>query len=245
MASFDFDQVFGEDYLHFYDSILTEERSRDEADLIAGLLDLAPGMRVLDIPCGFGRIAARLAALGCAVVGVDASTTFLDVARRDGGAVDYRQADVRTFAADAEYDRIVNWFTSFGYFDDETDRGLLAAWHRALRPGGKLLIDHPNRQHLFRLLDASLGCAIALIDHGDDLLIDRTTFDAATSRTNTERISVRGGTVRRYRFSVRTFAFTELRTWLLDAGFRHVEGFGGDAEPFELDSTRMIAVATA
>ena len=36
-----------------------------------------------------------------------------------------RRADVREFAPEAEFDRIVSWFTSFGYFDEATDRALL------------------------------------------------------------------------------------------------------------------------
>jgi SAM-dependent methyltransferase len=64
---FDFEQVFGDDYLHFSAVQLTDERADREADLIARLLELAPGTRVLDIPCGHGRVAslrnAGLAAL--------------------------------------------------------------------------------------------------------------------------------------------------------------------------------------
>ena len=242
MPAFDFDDVFGDDYLHFYERLLTDERSGQEAALIASLLGLAPGMRVLDIACGYGRIANRLAAMGCEVVAVDRSERFLEVARRGGQPVDFRRADVREFAPEAEFDRIVSWFTSFGYFDEATDRALLAAWRHALRPGGRLLIDQPNRQRLLQRL-ATGGPAVALTERGDDLLIDRTTFDAASGRAETVRISVRDGRVRRYRFSVRTFAFTELRGWLLDAGFRDVAAYDGNGEEFALDSGRMIVVA--
>jgi SAM-dependent methyltransferase len=243
---FDFEQVFGDDYLHFSAAQLTDERTDLEVDVIVRLLDLAPGMRVLDIPCGYGRIANRLAARGCDGVGVDSSEAFLDLARREGGRVDYRRADMRDFTAEAEFDRVVNWFTSFGYFDDATDRAILAGWRRALRPGGRLLVDVQNRQHLFRLVTASRqGRAVALTERGDDLLLDATTFDPATARTRTERISVRDGRVRRYHFSVRTFASTELRDWLLEAAFTAVEGFDDRGEPLGLDSGHMIVVATA
>lgn len=50
--------------------------------------------------------------------------------------------------------------------------------------------------------------------------------------------------MRRYLFSVRTFAFTELRDWLLDAGFAHVAGYGLEGEPLTLGSRRMIVVAS-
>ena len=244
MPAFDFDQVFGDDYLHFYEAMLTEERSRRELDLIARLLELAPGMRVLDMPCGHGRIANGLAELGCEVVGVDATARFLEVARGAGQPVDYRRGDMRDPPPGGGFDRIVNWFTSFGYFDDATDRRILAGWRGALRPGGRLLIDQPSRQHLFRLF-AATGHGVALVERGDDLLIDRTTYDADSGRTQTERISVRDGRVRRYRFSVRTWDLNELRGWLLDAGFRDVTAYGGDGGPFDLSSRRMVVVAGA
>ncbi len=63
--------LFDEDYLYFYDEVLGAERSDADAAVIAQLLGLEPGMRVLDVPCGEGRIAGRLAARGCEVVGVD------------------------------------------------------------------------------------------------------------------------------------------------------------------------------
>jgi len=245
VSDFDFDEVFGDDYLHFYETMLTDERSRRELDQIVRMLDLAPGMRVLDVPCGHGRIANGLAAMGCEVVGIDANPAFLEVARRAGRHVDYRLADMRDpIPDDGGFDRIVNWFTSFGYFDDATDRRILAGWRRALRPGGRLLIDQPSRPHLFRLFVAG-GHGVALVERGDDLLIDRTTYDAESGRTETERISVRDGRVRRYRFSVRTFDLNELRGWLLEAGFRDVAAYGEDGGSFGLASRRMRVVAGA
>jgi hypothetical protein len=107
------------------------------------------------------------------------------------------------------------------------------------------VIDHQNRQRLLAVMAAVGGQALVLKELADDLLIDRTTFDVETGRTNTERISVRDGCVRRYWFSVRTFAFTELRDWLLDAGFVDVDGYGAEGEPLALGSRRMITVATA
>ena len=246
MARFDFDEVFGDDYLHFSESLIPVAQSDRDAELIARLLDLRPGMRVLDVPCGHGRIANRLARLGCPVVGLDRSPAFLEVARRDGAGVDYRLGDMREDTPAGPFDAVVNWFTSFGYFDEATDRAILAGWRRALRAGGRLLVDVQNRQNLLRIIAASRqGRAVGLTERGDDLLLDVTSFDPATARTHTERISVRDGRVRRYRFSVRTFAFTELRDWLLEAGFSGVEGFDERGEPPGLDSGRMILVATA
>jgi SAM-dependent methyltransferase len=79
-------------------------------------------MEVLDLACGHGRIANRLAARGARVTGLDATPLFLDLARRDANArgvdVDYLEGDMRTLPWTGRFDRVVNWFTAFGYFDD-------------------------------------------------------------------------------------------------------------------------------
>ena len=120
---FDFDEAFDEDYLYFYETILTPERSDADAALIARLLELEPGSRVLDVACGHGRIANRLAARGCEVTGIDRTPYFLELARADaaerGVAVEYVEGDMRALPWRDRFDCVVCWFTSWGYFADE------------------------------------------------------------------------------------------------------------------------------
>lgn len=141
---FDVEDVFDDDYLYFYGDRLAQIAD-DQADLIWRLLELESGMDVLDVPCGHGRITNRLAARGCCVTGLDATPRFLDLARRDaaerGVEVTYVHADMRALEWTGTFDRAVNWFSSFGYFTDEENHQVLAEAHRALRPGGRLLIE--------------------------------------------------------------------------------------------------------
>jgi SAM-dependent methyltransferase len=248
---FDFEGVFDEDYLYFYEDLLTPERSDRDAELIVRLLGLSPRERVLDAPCGHGRIAIRLAGGGCIVTGLDASELFLNRARADAAAagveVDWVHGDLRGLTWRGEFDAIVNWFTSFGYFDDETNRAVLAGFHRALRPGGRLVIEHLNRDRIIRNLPEASMLPRTLLVHerGDDLMTDTVAFDAVAGSTRTVRTIVRGGRVRKAVFTVRVLTFPELREWLLGAGFTRVEAFGADGEPFSLHSARMVAVAHA
>ena len=239
---FDFEDVFDEDYLYFYADVLDDERSEQDVEIVWRLLELEPGLELLDLACGHGRIANRLAARGARVTGLDASPLFLDLARRDaadrGVEVEYVQGDMRSLPWTERFDRILIWFTSFGYFADDDNRRVLAEAHRALGPGGLLAVENNHLPGLMRV-----ALPVRLADRDGNLMIDRGGYDPLTGRMPTERIVIRDGRVRRFEFSVRLFTFTELRGWLAEAGFDRIEGYGMEGEPLTTESRRMITVA--
>ncbi len=238
---FDTDEIFDEDYLYFFAEGL-EEHSDADAELVWRLLELEPGMEVLDLACGHGRIANRLAERGARVRGLDRTPLFLDVARRDaaerGVEVEYLEGDMRELPWEERFDRVVSWFTSFGYFDDEANRGVLGGVHAALRPGGALLVECNN---LAELLPRWLPATV--LEKGDDIVIDHHVFEPITGRADTRRTVVRDGRVRRFAFSVRMFVAAELGEWLREAGFDEVRFSDGAGEPLTAGGRRMIAVA--
>ena len=81
--TFDLEGTFGDDYLYFYEESIDDAHSDADAAEILGLLGLPPGSRILDAPCGHGRIARRLAAAGMEVTGVDLTPSYLEQARAD------------------------------------------------------------------------------------------------------------------------------------------------------------------
>jgi SAM-dependent methyltransferase len=235
--------VFGEDYLYFYESWLDDELSDRQAELVWRVLELEDGSEVLDVPCGHGRIANRLAARGARVTGLDADAFFLERARADAAArgveVEYVQGDMRELPWQERFDGVVNWFTSFGYFDDEGNRAWLETVRRTLKPGGRLALDVHSRDVFMR----NRGDA-HVVERDGDLIVDRHSFDVETGREQTERWIIRGGKVRNTVYSVRFYTYTELRDLLLAAGFSGVRAVGHDEQPLTLDTRRMIVIAT-
>ena len=59
---YDVAATFGDDYRYFYEESTDDGHSDTDAAEIIGLLEPPPGSRILDAPCGTGRIARRLAA---------------------------------------------------------------------------------------------------------------------------------------------------------------------------------------
>src|SRR5512138_1764750 len=91
---FDLEAVFEvDDYLFTYRDDLTDERADAEVASLVKLLDLDVPMRILDLACGFGRHANRLAALGHSVTGLDYMPGFIALASQKaeqmGVHVDY------------------------------------------------------------------------------------------------------------------------------------------------------------
>jgi len=242
-SEFPREEAFDEDYLYFYEELLTAERTAAEVELVWKLLDLEPGLELLDLACGHGRIANALAERGVRVTGLDATPLFLDLARKDaaerGVEVDYVEGDMRSLPWSDRFDRVLSWFTSFGYFSDDENRQVLAEAYRALKPGGLLAVEMNN---LLRLIQVYADEVVT--ERGEDKMIDRHRFDIQTSRSLDERTIIRDGKERTFTFSVRMFTPAELRDWLLAAGFREAIAYGDDGEPLTLEheGRRMTVV---
>ena len=236
-------EAFGEDYLYFYDALLTDAVSDAQTDRLWRLLGLKDGVDVLDVPCGHGRIANRLAARGASVTGLDADPIFLERARADAAArgveVDYIRGDMRTLPWEESFDFALNLFTSFGYFDDDVSRAWLREVRKTLKPGGRLALDLWNRDAFARN-----WLPVTMSERDGDLQVDRHALDLLTGRAETDRFIVRGNGVRAVHFSIRFFTFTELRDWLLAAGFSSIDVTGPEGEPLDLQVRRMLVVAT-
>lgn len=243
-APFDLEAVFQvDDYLYFYADMLTPERTDAEVAALVQALALDRPMRILDLACGFGRHANRLAALGHDMTGIDLIPGFLDIARRDaaerGVQVDYRQGDMRDLDFDAQFDRVMLLFTAFGYFDDAGNLQVLEHIACALKPGGLLALDVPNRD-----ITAKSVPPFMVTEKDGNLMIDRNSFDPVTGRSTNRRIVIRNGVRRDKAFSVRLYNASEIRDLLPRAGLE-VQGLyaGWDLAPFALESRRLVIVA--
>ena len=233
---------YDEDYLHFSPEITNAERTANELEFIWQILQLRPGQMVLDLGCGSGRIANGLADRGAVVTGIDAVPLFLDRARVDaanaGLAVEYREGDMRDIGGVGPCDAVIIWFYSFGYHGDDDNLKVLQGACRALKPGGRLLIDQYNAASLARA-----GDGYRVLDLGDSLLLQRPVCDLENGRWGAERIAVRGGAVRRSRFMCRCYSPSEMKVMLAAAGFDTITILGDGYQPLGPDSIKMIVTA--
>lgn len=233
-------------YLRQYGPVFSDAVNERQVDLMIDRLGLEPGARVLDLACGHGRHAIRLAQRGFQVTGLDLSEVLLERARDDGEAagvaVRWVRADMREIPFEAEFDVVVNIFTAFGYFeDDREDARVLQAVARALVPGGRFLLETIHRDNLVGRYQPRM------FEHheADDVyVLHDHTLDLVNGRVD-DRVQVidRGTLLPERRTSVRLYTVPELTRMLDGAGMMLEAAYGNlAADPLTLESHRLVVI---
>lgn len=127
-----------------------DKRVRFVADLVP-----VPG-RGLDVGCGTGVLAARLAALGWRMDGIDPSQGMLDVMARDAPEVRGQRAFGDDLPYDGDrFDLVVTVAALHHVADPDAVRGTLVEMARVVRPGGRVVVwDHNPRNPYWKRLMA-------------------------------------------------------------------------------------------
>lgn len=216
-----------------------------EVDFLEKALAPPPGASLLDIPCGSGRHSVELARRGYRMTGIDLSTDFLKGAGSRAAEaqvqVDVRHGDMREPDLDPNsFDGAFCFGNSFPYLDRTGVTAFLAALSRAIRPGGRLVIDTgcaaesilpallPQRWHRFE----------------DIIVMSTATYVAADSRLDIDYTFIQDGKFETRPSSSYVFTVAELTRMLAEAGFEVVSLAGGFAgERYELGSPRLVLTA--
>ena len=138
-----------------------------EVGFLLELLRLPAGARVLDVGCGPGRHAVRLAQAGLSITGVDVSRRFLEIAAEDarvaGVKASFFEVDARRMPFEDEFDAVVSLCQGgFGLMGKD-DSVVLKRMAEALKPGGRLVMTAFSA--LFEARPAREGATFD-IDHG-------------------------------------------------------------------------------
>lgn len=242
-----YDDVFEGLYDQFTFHLFTESLNRGEAEFIVNALDLQRGEHVLDCPCGYGRHAALLVKKGIRVTGIDKTERYIKSAKENikDPPGRFLVGDIRNLDFEEEFDAIYNFFTSFGYFDDETNFDILKSFSRSLKPNGRLLIDIQNRE-LYITGDKHYQEHSEFSRDGIDYVMTLDSdFDIATSRVVIrQRLFGHPDGPKSMEFEVRLYSMSELHWLLRLAGLEIVKTYGDtDATPYSMTSLRCIVVA--
>jgi len=226
---------FDDDYVHLWGAD-NAARTAAEVDGIWKLLALGPGSRVLDAPCGYGRISQPLAARGAVVLGVDQAQALLAHAERnrDGVGNDrlkYRHHDLRAPLDDGGFDAALNIFSSLGYGSEDDDLAVLTTLRRAVHAGGRVFIETNHRDVMATFF--ARGQTPAHRRSDGTLFVETPRFDAIAGRVETTWYwwGPRGNGEKHG--SIRIYSLTELVALMRRAGLELVSAHKGcSPEPF-------------
>jgi len=141
-----FSTWFDSPYYHILYSQRNEQEAQLFMDNLLAYLHPKPQERILDLACGKGRHAVYLNQKGYDVTGLDLSGQSIAHAQQfENERLHFDVHDMRQVYKPETFDFILNLFTSFGYFDNETENVVaLMATAKSLKHGGKLVIDFMN-----------------------------------------------------------------------------------------------------
>jgi ubiquinone/menaquinone biosynthesis C-methylase UbiE len=237
---------FDDDYLRIYRPLFTEEATRAEAEFITGALAIGPGSAVLDLACGTGRHAVRVAERGVRVTGLDFNPRYLEVAadeaRRAGVEVRWMAGDMRALPFEHEFDAVYSFYTSFGYFGDDENERVLAGVARALKPGGRFLLEMANRDWI---LTHPLQRVWNQREDGS-LHMEESSLDLVTSRVVSRMIHITpdGGPHLTKEYELRVYTCAELTALCARHGLAVRQVWGGaDRSAYGTESRRLVLVA--
>jgi SAM-dependent methyltransferase len=229
---------FGQEYLELY-AHRDEGEAERHIDFVAARFAGERPRAVLDLACGAGRHTGALRRSGYRALGVDLSLTLLT----ESPELPRVAGDMRCLPfADATFDWVLNFFTSFGYFESERENfRILEEIVRVMRPGGRFLIDLFNIDRVLATLEPRETRDM----NGRRVEIERW-YDARSRRINKQiRVHASDRPTRSYLESVRAYRLDEVSNGLEWAGLRLDETHGGFGdEEFGPNSERLILVGS-
>lgn len=241
---------------------ISPDQTKAEAEFLIQNLNCEPGARILDVPCGNGRLAFALAQRGFRVTGIDIASEFIDEARtyaanqpaklrtltqplpegeeKIGGGSDFVLGDMRQIEGDGIYDGAFCFGNSFGFLAYADTEKFLAGVARALKPRGRFIVN------------TAMAAESALPDFeaesrhelGDIVMTITEQYNAEEGCVDSEYVFERNGVTESRKAKHWIYTVAEIRRMLERAGFEVLSCYGSlKGEPFKLGSRELFVVS--
>lgn len=227
--------------LDFWRAAVTDELTLAEADFIQKHLQVSAPARLLDVPCGGGRLALELASRGFNLTGVDIASEFIAEAKAKSADralnIDWRHGDMRDLPWESQFHGAFCFGNSFGYLDDDGNADCLKAIARTLKPGARFVLNTgATAESILPNFQPRRWFEIG----GITLLID-SRYDHEQGRMFTEYTFIREGQVEKRPSSQRIYSYNEITRLLAAAGFETTGAYSSThKDPFGLGSQQLF-----
>lgn len=244
--------------LDLWRKAIPPKQTTAEAEFLIDHLNCDAGARVLDVPCGNGRLSFELAKRGLRVTGVDISEEFIAEARANqakqpgspataGGSdlstrVEFILSDMRNIDSTKIYDGAYCFGNSFAFLEHAEMNRFLRAIARALKPGARFVIE------------TGMAAESVLPDFEEQssheldglALTIKERYLAEESCIDSEYIFERDGQTESRLAREWIYTVAEIRRMLEAAGFSILDLYGSlKCEPYKLGSQELFIVSEA
>jgi SAM-dependent methyltransferase len=228
-----------------YYHLLYKNRDYKEAEVfiknLASYLNLDKDDKILDLACGKGRHSIYLNSLGYSVTGVDLSKNSINHAKtHESQTLHFDVHDMRNVYS-TKFEVVLNLFTSFGYFEEETDNfKVIQTIKSSLKQNGIGVIDFMNSPFVIENL-------IPRNSYKDDNITFNLKRYLSDGFICKDIEVVDGNTTSHFMEKVRAFTFEDFETMLSNAGLHLLDCFGNyKLDPFNSKtSERLILIFMA
>ncbi len=253
--------------LDLWRKAIPPKQTTAEAEFLIDHLNCDAGARVLDVPCGNGRLSFELAKRGLRVTGVDISEEFIEEARSIQGTlhnpaahanadhppataggtdfsakIEFLLCDMRNIDGMRIYDGAYCFGNSFAFLEHAEMEKFLDAIARALKPGARFIVE------------TGMAAESVLPDFeeqsshevGDIALTIKERYIAAESCIDSEYIFGRDRKTESRLAREWIYTVAEMRRMLERAGFSVLDLYGSlKCEPYKLGSRELFIVSEA
>jgi SAM-dependent methyltransferase len=222
---------------------VSPEQTRADVDFLVRTLNLNPGARLLDVPCGNGRHAIELANRGSQMTGVDQSDEFIAEARGSATPLaEWIAGDMCELPWTSEFDGAYCFGNSFGYLDRTGAQKFLGAIAKVLKPGARFVIETGMAaESILPTLVRSRWFKL-----GDLFMLSENQYHPAEGRLDIQYTFIHKGEVDTRPSSSYVLTVSDICRLHREAGLDPVELLGSvSGEPYQLGSPRLILVSQA
>lgn len=201
--------------------------------IFSSVLDGRPG-RVLDLGCGPGLYAERLARRGCECVGVDFSPASIRCASENAASSElncrYVHGDLRDQDFGSGFNLVMMIFGQFNVFPRNVAMRILKKAHAALEFGGRLLLELQAAEQIKtggRSGPTWYSSPSGLFSDRPHIVLQESFWDEEASASTTRFLVIEAstGAVLNYALSNEAYTDEEIEEALRTAGFAGVRAF--------------------
>lgn len=231
-------ESFADVYDEWYDDVSDAEATADFVD------NFGQNQRILELGIGTGRLALPLLERGHSVVGVDASMSMLERFDDPVGSVAVGADMAQLPTRDTHFDTVlVATNTLFNLSNEQRQRDCIAEAHRALRRGGRLIIEAMVPGDRDPSLDRLVTTRSLGVDHA---VLTATIRDHDRQEITGQHIEISESGIRLRPWKVHYLTIDELDMIAVDTQFRLGDRWADwDKTPLTNDSPNAVSVYVA